>query len=229
VESYLSALIPAMRARSAEVSFFHETDLPGDRDCINTAGVPIFDASALALLQEEVRAVRVSDAVRRYVADVVRATRTAEGVELGASPRAALALYRAAQAHAAIRGRAYVLPDDVKAQATAVLAMGNEVRVLQDFTTDPALLRKALDNFKPTEATTYNRSTTAPDQPVVLEGLQGLGQAAYDRIVANLNYFTAEQVTRALEERVQITLATMREIARATATSCCWPPESWRG
>jgi MoxR-like ATPase len=82
---------------------------------------PIFDASALASLREEVRAVRVSDAVRKYVADVVRATRTAEGVELGASPRAALALYRAAQAHAAIRGRAYVLPDDVKAQATAVL------------------------------------------------------------------------------------------------------------
>ena len=82
---------------------------------------PILDAAALASLREEVRAVRVSEAVRRYVADLVRATRTAEGVELGASPRAALALYRAAQAHAAIRGRAYVLPDDVKAQATAVL------------------------------------------------------------------------------------------------------------
>src|SRR5213594_820837 len=82
---------------------------------------PILDATALASLREEVRAVRVSEAVRRYVADVVRATRTAEGVELGASPRAALALYRAAQAHAAIRGRAYVLPDDVKAQTVAVL------------------------------------------------------------------------------------------------------------
>ena len=82
---------------------------------------PLFDPAAIASLREEVREVRVSDAVRRYVADVVRATRTAEGVELGASPRAALALYRAAQAHAAIRGRAYVLPDDVKAQATAVL------------------------------------------------------------------------------------------------------------
>ena len=48
-------------------------------------------------------------------------TRKADGVELGGSPRAALALYRAAQAHAAIRGRGYVLPDDVKAQAQAVL------------------------------------------------------------------------------------------------------------
>jgi MoxR-like ATPase len=82
---------------------------------------PLFDGAALGSLRAEVRAVRVSDAVRGYVADVVRATRTAEGVELGASPRAALALYRAAQAHAAIRGRGYVLPDDVKAQAPAVL------------------------------------------------------------------------------------------------------------
>jgi len=82
---------------------------------------PIFDAASLLALREEVRAVRVSDAVRKYIADVVRATRSSEGVELGASPRAALALFRAAQAHAAIRGRAYVLPDDVKALAQSVL------------------------------------------------------------------------------------------------------------
>ncbi len=82
---------------------------------------PLYDAATLAALRDEVRAVRVSDAVRGYIADVVRATRTADGVELGASPRAALALFRASQAHAAIRGRAYVLPDDVKAQAPSVL------------------------------------------------------------------------------------------------------------
>ena len=82
---------------------------------------PLYDASVLATLRDEVRAVRVGDAVRKYIVDLVRATRKADGVELGASPRAALALYRAAQAHAAIRGRSYVLPDDVKAQAQAVL------------------------------------------------------------------------------------------------------------
>ncbi|HEY6959363.1 MAG TPA: MoxR family ATPase [Candidatus Limnocylindria bacterium] len=82
---------------------------------------PLYDASVLETLRDEVRAVRVSDAVRRYIVDLVRATRKAEGVELGASPRAALALYRAAQAHAAIAGRSFVLPDDVKAQAPAVL------------------------------------------------------------------------------------------------------------
>lgn len=82
---------------------------------------PLYDAAVLMTLRDEVRSVRLSDAVRKYIVDLVRATRKAEGVELGASPRAALALYRAAQAHAAIAGRAFVLPDDVKAQAQAVL------------------------------------------------------------------------------------------------------------
>src|SRR4051812_13108071 len=82
---------------------------------------PIYDATAIASLRDEVRAVKVSDAVRRYIVDVARATRRADGVELGASPRAEIALFRAAQAHAAMRGRSYVLPDDVKAQAAAVL------------------------------------------------------------------------------------------------------------
>jgi MoxR-like ATPase len=82
---------------------------------------PILSPAEIARLRDEVRGVRVGDAVRRYAVEIVRGTRRIEGVDLGASPRAALALYRAAQAHAAIRGRAYVLPDDVKAQAVAVL------------------------------------------------------------------------------------------------------------
>jgi len=81
----------------------------------------IFDRSALARFREAVRGVRIGDAVRGYIAAVVRATRGIAGVELGASPRASIALFRAAQARAAIRGRDYVLPDDVKRQAPAVL------------------------------------------------------------------------------------------------------------
>ncbi len=83
--------------------------------------MPLFDRARIAALRAEVRAVTIGDAVRRYVVDVVRATRGADGVELGASPRAALALFRASQAHAAMRGRAYALPDDVKSQAAPVL------------------------------------------------------------------------------------------------------------
>src|SRR5437870_365569 len=102
-------------ARSFSLSF-HRIQCTPDLVPSDTIG-PLYGSDALASLRDEVRAVRVGDAVRRYIADLVRATRKADGVELGGSPRAALALYRAAQAHAAIRGRGYVLPDDVKAQA----------------------------------------------------------------------------------------------------------------
>ena len=82
---------------------------------------PLLDRGAIATLREAVRAVHVGDAVRAYIVAIARATRGRPGVELGASPRAAVALFRAAQARAAIRGRQHVLPDDVKAQAPAVL------------------------------------------------------------------------------------------------------------
>ena len=82
---------------------------------------PLFDRERIGELRAAVRSVRIGDAVRRYVVDIVRATRSSEGVELGASPRAALALFRATQAHAAMRGRDFALPDDVKTQAPLVL------------------------------------------------------------------------------------------------------------
>ncbi len=82
---------------------------------------PLFDRARVAELRTAVRAVRIGDAVRRYIVEIVRASRGAEGVDLGASPRAALALFRATQAHAAMRGREFALPDDVKSQAPAVL------------------------------------------------------------------------------------------------------------
>ena len=82
---------------------------------------PLLGRAAIATLREAVRGVHVGKAVRGYIVAIVRATRGTSGVELGASPRAAVALFRAAQARAAIRGRDHVLPDDVKAQAPAVL------------------------------------------------------------------------------------------------------------
>jgi MoxR-like ATPase len=83
---------------------------------------PVLDARDLLTLADEVRTIHVSAPVRDYLVDLVRATRTHAGVSLGASPRATLALYRCSQARAAVRGRDYVLPDDVKALAQAVLA-----------------------------------------------------------------------------------------------------------
>jgi MoxR-like ATPase len=72
-------------------------------------------------LQAERRQVRVAEPVREYAVRVTRATRENADIELGASPRATLSLYQAAQAWAAIDGRDYVLPDDVKHVAPYVL------------------------------------------------------------------------------------------------------------
>jgi len=74
----------------------------------------------LALIQAR-REIRVEASVRNYVVEVARATRQHGEIELGASPRATLALYQASQAWAAIQGREYVLPDDVKLMAPHVL------------------------------------------------------------------------------------------------------------
>jgi MoxR-like ATPase len=72
-------------------------------------------------LQVERRQVRVEDTLRDYIVSVARATRKHQEIELGASPRATLALYQASQAWAAIHGRDFVIPDDVKAMAPPVL------------------------------------------------------------------------------------------------------------
>jgi len=72
-------------------------------------------------MQDAVRQVRVEESVRNYIVNVCRRTRTHEDIELGASPRATMALYRTCQALAAIRGRDFVIPDDVKAMAPPVL------------------------------------------------------------------------------------------------------------
>jgi MoxR-like ATPase len=75
----------------------------------------------LSDMQRRVREVRVEESVRGYVVNIARATRRHKDIELGVSPRGTLSLYKCAQALAAIRGREYVLPDDVKLLAPYVL------------------------------------------------------------------------------------------------------------
>src|SRR5215470_13282626 len=83
---------------------------------------PVASAADMLALQRAVRQVYVADSLRRYVVEVVRTTRSSDEVQLGASPRASLALHRAAQALAALRGRDFVGPDDVKELAGPILA-----------------------------------------------------------------------------------------------------------
>ena len=74
----------------------------------------VLDAHALGALRNEVSAVRVGDEVLGYIAAVVAATRTSPDLSLGAGPRGSIALLLGGKAMAAIQGRDYVVPDDVK-------------------------------------------------------------------------------------------------------------------
>ena len=82
----------------------------------------VIEASELVELQKLCRQVHVEDSVRNYIVTIAQATRTHQGIKLGASPRASLSLYLAAQSLAAINGRNYVIPDDVKRLTVPVLA-----------------------------------------------------------------------------------------------------------
>ena len=81
---------------------------------IDTLG-QVLSAEELTALQRQVREVRVTNEMREYIVALVTATRSHQYVYLGASPRGSLALFHATQAFAAIQGRDFVLPDDVKA------------------------------------------------------------------------------------------------------------------
>ncbi|MGB8215643.1 MAG: MoxR family ATPase [Anaerolineales bacterium] len=83
---------------------------------------PVVEAQHLPRLQEQVRKVYVAESIRRYILKLVNATRGHPTLTLGASPRGSLALFRTAQARAALEGRDFVLPDDVKSMAIACLA-----------------------------------------------------------------------------------------------------------
>ncbi len=105
-------------------------DRPAERELLrqHRSGEPVdslqavIQAGEVVRLQEHVRAVKVADALADYILDICESTRVHPDISLGASTRAALGLYRAAQAAALIAGRDYIVPDDVKALTLAVLA-----------------------------------------------------------------------------------------------------------
>ena len=82
---------------------------------------PVLGTPDILALQHAIRAIHVADPVRRYIVEIVRATRSNEDIQLGASPRGSLALHRGAQALAALRGRDFVKPDDIKELAVPIL------------------------------------------------------------------------------------------------------------
>jgi MoxR-like ATPase len=130
LDRFLMKLIVGYPDRDAELAML---DLPGVAEPTGGLGpadvAPLLGPAEVRGLRARCGAVRVAPAIKEYVVDVVRATRDPEGyglglaplIELGASPRATLALVRSAQAHALLSGRDYVTPHDVKSLARDVL------------------------------------------------------------------------------------------------------------
>ncbi len=92
-----------------------------ERDSVVDAIGAVTDGAELGRIQRQVTEVRVDDTVREYIVAIAQASRENQGLMLGASPRGAMAMYKTAQATAAIDGRDFVTPDDVKAVVPHVL------------------------------------------------------------------------------------------------------------
>jgi MoxR-like ATPase len=115
-----------------------------DRDPVEELA-PVADVTSVRGAQAALAGIEGTDALRRYVIAICDATRKDDRVELGASPRAGLMLFRASKALAALEGRDHVLPDDVQALAPSVLAH----RLLLSYEVDgdqrEAVIREAID------------------------------------------------------------------------------------
>jgi MoxR-like ATPase len=117
LDRFLMRVSVGYPGHDAEVSIL---DTHGGDDALESL-VPVLTASQVAGLVAAVRSVHVATALRAYLVELAEATRNHAAVSVGMSPRATLALQRVARARAAIEGRSYVVPDDVKALARPVL------------------------------------------------------------------------------------------------------------
>jgi MoxR-like ATPase len=128
-------------ATAAEAAMLAEH---ADRDPVEELA-PIADVTSVRAGQAALAAIEGTEALRRYVVAICDATRGDERIELGASPRAGLMLFRASKALAALEGRDHVLPDDVQELAPSVLSH----RLLLSYEVDgdqrEAVIREAVD------------------------------------------------------------------------------------
>lgn len=113
-----------MRIRMGYPTHDEEMDIVrSHRSAIDTVTVkPVASVEDILTIQSFLPRVHIDDAVISYIVQIVEATRAADGVLMGVSPRGSIALTQAASAMAILSGRTYVLPDDVKAMAECVLA-----------------------------------------------------------------------------------------------------------
>ena len=82
---------------------------------------PVIRADEIESLQKEITRIHMDDSLKDYIVEIVSRTREHKGVYLGASPRGSLALFKTSKAFAALNGREFVFPDDIKALSVSVL------------------------------------------------------------------------------------------------------------
>ncbi len=123
LDRFLLKIIVGYPPLDAELQMLtlHEGGFDPDAGGAMTIIEPVLTADAARQCRALTDSVRVAPEIREYIASITRATREDPSLVLGASPRAGVALMRAARAGAVLEGRDYVVPDDVKARALAVL------------------------------------------------------------------------------------------------------------
>jgi MoxR-like ATPase len=119
LDRFLVRLQLGYPTRTEEVEIMHRRMIRGQEDVVLD---PVADADTILDLQKTTEGIHVDDDVLAYVADIVQATRTQRQIEIGASPRGSLAVFKLSRARAVFHGRDYVIPDDVKEVATPALA-----------------------------------------------------------------------------------------------------------
>jgi MoxR-like ATPase len=122
LDRFLLKTVMPYPTREAELELLARYEAGFDAEKITDARIPAaLTATEATELRALVDGVRVAEEVRTYIADITRSTREERMLSLGASPRATVALFRAARASAVLEGRDFATPDDVKGVAPAVL------------------------------------------------------------------------------------------------------------
>ncbi len=122
VDRFMMKIIVEYPPEDAEAAILDKVEAGFDSSDLSTADIrEVLDLETLARIREVAKKIRVEEIVRRYVTQIVRATRSRLQITLGASPRGGVMLMCAAKARAMVRGRDFATPDDVKAMAPPVL------------------------------------------------------------------------------------------------------------
>jgi MoxR-like ATPase len=122
VDRFMMKILVEYPAENAEAMILDKVEAGFDASDLASADIQqILDGGTLASVRELAKTVRVEELVRRYITQIVRATRSKPQITLGTSPRAGVMLMGAAKARALVMGRDFVTPDDVKTMALPVL------------------------------------------------------------------------------------------------------------